>query len=123
MNEQILALMGFTPEQWEEFKSNLAFKVLDLWQKALAQITPKRLKVFGGALLLVLVFYFGARVLISVWPEPQPGKVEEPEASPSAVLQKGKLEGELESLRQKLEKIPADDPNLLHPSLEIKIEF
>jgi len=123
MNERILALMGFTPAEWEEFKSNLSFKALDLWQKILSQVTPKRLKVFGGAILLILVVFFGAKILISVWPRTSPRKVGKPEASPSAGLEKTKFESELEGLRQKLEKLSADDPNLLYPSLEIKIEF
>lgn len=123
MNEQILALMGFTPEQWEEFKSNLAFKALTLWQKILSQITLGRIKVLGGAILLVLVVFLGSKVLISVWPRTKPGEVKQPEASPSAVQEKIKFENELEELRGKLENLSEDDPNLLYPSLEVKIEF
>lgn len=123
MNEHLLNLIGFTPEQWEEARSRIASRVLGIWERVLEPLTPARLKIGGGVVLGFLALFFGVRLLASVWPKPTTPEAATPQASPSASIEKVKLEVDLETLRTRLEKLAEDDPDLLYPSLEIKIDF
>lgn len=123
MNEHLLNLIGFTPEQWEDWRSRIASKALDIWQKILEPLSPARLKIGGGVILGLLALFFGVRLLASVWPRSPSSVPTTLEATPPAGIEKVKLEVDLETLRSQLEKLAEDDPDFLYPSLEIKIDF
>ena len=126
MNEYLLNLAGFTPEQWKEFKGKVANQLLALWQRVGEAITPKRLKTalaaVVGILVLGLVLFLGQKALVVFYQlqnHPQP---EVPQATEPA-YPKGRFEVKLEELRKEVEEVFDEDPNLLYPSLEAKIEF
>jgi len=124
MNEYLLSLAGFTPEQWEEFRGKIANKFLFWWQRGWAVITSRRVKIAFGVLGIVLIFVLGARFLISIWSERFEASVpKEPEATETAVPRKNPLEAKLELLRRDVEFVFDKDSDLLYPSLEVKVEF
>jgi len=124
MNEHLLSLIGFTPEQWERSKSDYAFKMLSIWQRVLSFLTLRRLKFLGGVLLLVAFLYCVLRFLGILLSRAPSGGGKPPEASSPAVIKKElRFEGELEDLRHKVGSLSKEDPDLIYPSLETEIKF
>ena len=126
MNEYLLNLAGFTPAQWEEFKGNIANKLLAVWQRVGEAFTPERIKMalagLGIILGIGLAVLLGNRALIffeqlHFQPRPEISQATEP------AYPKGRLEIKLEELRKEAEAVFDEDLDLLYPSLEVKIEF
>jgi len=124
MNEFILNIAGFTPQEWVEFKGRLANRLLSYWRRVAAEITVERIRIVFFVLFVaglgLFGFQYGMRFLMQRTAR-EPAAPQE--SSPSGGVKKERLEITLEELKNDLDKVLEPQTDLEYPSLDLKVSF
>ncbi|MEA2020200.1 MAG: hypothetical protein U9M98_00515 [Patescibacteria group bacterium] len=124
MNEYLLSLAGFTPEEWRSFRSRVLERLFLYWRKVSSVVTLERIKktaivliVLGAFLLSIRV---GSRYLLK-----QDGEESSQQAeSPTAVeIHEPALEATLEELERQVQDILKIDSDYLYPTLDFRLNL
>ncbi len=126
MNEFILNLAGFTPEEWREFKGRVANKILFYWRAFIRELTLERLRAGFFILLVAGIGLFGIQRGVRYLAQRSADGGQEPkEATQSAgpSQKKEQLEVSLEGLKKTLDTVLETPADLKYPSLDLKVSF
>lgn len=125
-DEHILNLAGFTPDEWREFKKDVAAKSKFYWQRVQRELTPARV---GGAFLVLLIgglVLFGIQKGSEYFSQEDDGIVRRPRESTESAIpgrDKERLEIALEELGKELETVSKISADLEYPSLDLEVSF
>ncbi len=124
MNEYILNLAGFTPEEWRDFRSRVLGKIFAIWRKLSSVITVERLRNLGIVLIVLGAVFFGVRLGLRYFAG---SRMEEgsKQAEPTSVSEVGEptLEMRLEALEKRAKDVLKANPDYSYPTLDFQLDL